>query len=157
MFIPFLDEMVTFYNKSHSFKLDRGVDPDKHRKPMHDVKKPAPPPPKPAAKSKSYASVPSSTTPPPGGKVTKPPKKSGNKVFVSKAYFAPGLKDCKLCNTKHTHVFYCEKYFGASILSNRIDMANKVRACFRCLRMDSEVDVKDREGLEMRHSPQCQS
>ena len=157
MFIPFLDEMVTFYNKSHSFKLDRGVDPDKHRKPMHDVKKPAPPPPKPAAKSKSYASVPSSTTPPPGGKVTKPPKKSGNKVFVSKAYFAPGLKDCKLCNTKHTHVFYCEKYFGASILSNRIDMAKKVRACFRCLRMDSEVDVKDREGWEMRHSPQCQS
>ena len=156
-FIPFLDEMVTFYNKSHSFKLDRGVDPDKRRKPAHDVKKTATPPSKPAVKSKTFASVPNPTKPPSGGKATKPSKKPNSGVYVSKAYVAPSLKDCKLCNGKHTHIFYCDQFSGADILTNRIQIAQRVRACFRCLRMDSEVDVKDREGWEARHRPQCQS
>ena len=88
-FIPFLDEMVTFYNKSHSFKLDRGVDPDKRRKPAHDVKKTATPPSKPAVKSKTFASVPNPTKPPSGGKATKPSKKPNSGYMFPKPTLPP--------------------------------------------------------------------
>ena len=67
------------------------------------------------------------------------------------------MKPCKVCNGQHTHVFYCKNFIHADILTDRVDVARKMQSCYRCLRMDAEIDFKARKQWEKQHEPHCQS
>ena len=54
----------------------------------------------------------------------------------------PALRDCKLCQNQHTHLFYCKKFIRSRI-RDRYKLAARMKICFQCLRSDSEVDFKD--------------
>ncbi|MCP3663250.1 MAG: hypothetical protein GY696_12275, partial [Gammaproteobacteria bacterium] len=57
----------------------------------------------------------------------------------------PEARQCNNCNEQHTHLFYC-KHFQQSEVKERIKIATASNCCFRCLRMDSEVDLSDLNG-----------
>jgi len=67
------------------------------------------------------------------------------------------MKPCLLCQGQHTHAFYCEKFYSADIAGERLNIAKKLLTCFRCLRMDAEIDTNKRLEWEARHDVQCQS
>ena len=171
MMLEYLDTLVTTLNKKLSFKLDYGVDNEKYSKPKLELKKPAPPPnSKPAAKTKTYtssaapsnssaslASSASSAASASSNKTTKSQHKSNKGVYVSKSYVPPVMKTCTLCQGQHTHAFYCEKFYEADISGERLNVAKKLLTCFRCLRMDAEIDTNKRLEWEARHEVQCQS
>ena len=163
LLVDYMDEVVDLFNHQHAYRLDFGVDPDKYYKSKFETKKTAPPPTKPTPKSKSYTTT--SVAPSPGsgssgvsGKPGKGRNKSkGNSVFVSSSYTPPALRPCKVCSGQHTHVFYCEKYIESDILVDRFKLAQRFRACFRCLRMDSDINLGDRAKWEAAHDVNCQS
>ena len=161
MMLEYLDTLVTALNKTLSFKLDYGVDNEKHSKPKFEPKKPAPPPsPKPSAKTKTYtaSAAPSAVSASvSSGKTTKPQPKSNKGVYVYKSYVPPVMKMCSLCQGQNTHAFYCEKFYEADISGERLDIAKKLLTCFRCLRMDAEIDTNKRLEWEAHHDVQCQS
>ena len=156
MLLKYLDEVVALFNHNHTYKLDHGVDSEKYYKTKMEAKKLSVQPPKPTVKNKSYTSALAPPSPSGSGAV-KQPKLKKNGVYVSPAYVAPAPKTCRVCNNSHTHVFYCEKYSEADILTDRVKIVQKCQACFRCLRMDSEIDFKNRAQWEARHEPLCQS
>lgn len=175
MVLEHLDRMVVRFNNKHTLQLDHGVDPDKYYKKKMENKKSAPgssSASKPPPKIKSYASAPASppsASPPSASASTSAsgpssasakPKKPQNKrggVFISPAYSAPAMKPCKVCNGQHTHVFYCKNFIDADILTDRVDVAKKMQSCYRCLRMDAEIDFGARAQWEKRHEAHCQS
>lgn len=66
----------------------------------------------------------------------------------------PALRDCKLCQNQHTHLFYCKKFIRSRI-RDRYKLAARMKICFRCLRSDSEVDFKDRDAWWDKHKTFC--
>ena len=163
LLIDYMDEVVDLYNHQHAYKLDFGVDPEKFYKSKSEVKKTTSAPPKPAPKSKSYTSLPGSSSVGsgsscPSGKSGKGRNKSkGNMVHVSSTYTNPGMRPCKVCSGHHTHVFYCEKYIASDVLVDHYKLAQKFQACFRCLRMDSDINLSERAKWEAAHDVNCQS
>ena len=66
----------------------------------------------------------------------------------------PKLMDCNSCNGKHTHISYC-KTFQEKSVKDRYDFLREEKVCFRCLRMDSEVDLSDRNSWWDKHQQDC--
>ena len=163
LLIDYMDEVVDLYNHQHAYKLDFGVDPEKYYKSKAEVKKTTSTPPKPTPKSKSYTTVsaPSSVSSGSSGPSGKPGKgrnkSKGNIVQVSSTYTDPAMRPCKVCSGHHTHVFYCEKYIASDVLVDRYKLAQKFQACFRCLRMDSDINLSERAKWEAAHDVNCQS
>ena len=75
----------------------------------------------------------------------------GNKQMGSKT---PNLVNCSLCNGQHTHLFYCSEFMSASI-PERFPLTQNSKTCFRCLRLDSEVDFSDRTAWFKKHEKDC--
>ena len=166
LLLTYMDEVVSLFNHNHSYRLDHGVDPDKYYRNKLESKKNPIPTPKPPPKTKTYTSAVSavSTARPSAvsasgisNKKQTSRVKQGNGVFVSASYSAPVAKPCHLCSGKHTHVFYCEKYVDSDIMVDRIKIVQKLQACFRCLRMDSDIDFANRAQWEAKHEVNCQS
>ena len=124
---------------------------------LMEAKKLSVQPPKPPVKNKFYTSPLAPPTPSGSDAVKQPNLKKGNGVYVSPTYVAPAPKLCRACNNGHTHVFYCEKYSEADILTDCVKIVQKCQACFHCCRMNSEIDFKNRAQWEARHEPLCQS
>ena len=122
-----------------------------------EAKKLSAQPPKPPVKNKSYTSALAPQSPSSSGAGKQPKPKKGNGVYVSPNYVAPAPKYCRVCSNSHTQVFYCEKYSEADILTDCVKVVQKCHACFGCLRMDSEIDFKNRAQWEAHHEPLCQS
>ncbi len=78
----------------------------------------------------------------------------GNRGNRNQFATQPQEKQCKLCNGKHTHLYYCEE-FQKTPVNQRYKMAGKVKACFRCLRMDSNVDTINRPTWWDQHKVNC--
>ena len=156
-FLEYLDEVVAIFTFNHTYKMDCGVDTDKYSRSKVDVK-PAPGTNKPPApKTKTFSST---TTPGTGKPVTKPnpgATKNQNAVRVTSSYTSPEMKPCGSCKGQHTHAFYCEDYYKASIQTERVRVAIKMQTCFRCLRLDCGIDFSDRERWEKNHAVNCQS
>lgn len=68
--------------------------------------------------------------------------------------FDPKPEKCPLCPEKHTHMFYCER-FQKEKFKSRFKLLQNNLICFRCLRLDSEVDFKDRDNWWSEHSVNC--
>ena len=65
-------------------------------------------------------------------------------------------KNCTFCSKNHTHLFYCEQFINCEF-QDRYKMAGSVKVCFRCLRMDTEVDFNDRPGWWNTHKQDCRT
>ena len=75
---------------------------------------------------------------------------------IQVAYSPPQDRNCKLCNTKHDYLFYCEK-FQTTRTKDRFRLTRSTRVCMRCLRMDSKVDFNDRQAWFQEHADQCET
>ena len=157
MLLDYMTEILAIFNHDHSYKLDHGVDTDNYYRTKLETKKPLAPAVKPTAKTKTYTTTSAPVALAAQGRVKQPRQRPGNGVFVSSTYVAPALPQCHLCSGQHTHVYYCDKYLSSDILVDRAKVVQKLLSCFRCLRMDSEIDFSNRAQWEKNHEPQCQS
>ena len=88
----------------------------------------------------------------------KPPKPSQGKTRINKNSSThssdPRMVECVHCQLKHTHMQYCEVFQKAKV-KDRYEILKKAQVCFRCLRMDSEVNLEDRASWWANHEPDC--
>ena len=63
-------------------------------------------------------------------------------------------RKCELCQGSHTHLYYCEDFQKART-GDRYKMTGQAKACFRCLRLDSDVDFQDRKAWFEKHKANC--
>ncbi len=121
---------MAIFTFNHTYKMDCGVDTDKYPRTKVDVK-PAPSSAKaPGAKTKTFSST---STPGAGKSINKPNSgvgKNQNAVRVTSSYTSPEMRPCGSCNGQHTHAFYCEDYYKASIQTERVKIAIKMQTCF---------------------------
>ena len=165
LLLDYMDEVVSLFNHQHTYRLDHGVDPDKYYKTKLEAKKSPNISSKPMVKVKNYSSMSTTSTPTTSatastassGRPKQPRGSQGNGVYVSPAYVAPAMRTCRICGGQHTHVYYCDAYSNADILVDRVKVVQKLLACFRCLRMDSEIDFSNRSQWEKNHEVECQS
>ena len=66
----------------------------------------------------------------------------------------PVAKPCPSCPDKHTHVYYCPVFINSKG-SERFKVAAKTKSCFKCLRLDSQVDFNNRIQWEIQHQEFC--
>ena len=66
----------------------------------------------------------------------------------------PKLMYCSACQGKHTHMYYCG-FFQDSSIKERYFILRNLAVCFRCLRLDSEVDLTDRNAWWDKHKTEC--
>ncbi len=76
-------------------------------------------------------------------------------VMMNKSKQAKQVK-CKLCPGFHTSLAYCE-VFQETRVKRRFGRAVKAEACYRCLRLDSKFDMKNREAWFREHEQYCDS
>ena len=100
--------------------------------------------------------------------VNKPKQQQTTKKFVAKqvgaapanipitvAPLSPANEmDCELCKAKHTYLYYCPEFQKAKP-RDRYKMTGQAKCCFRCLRLDSLVDLNDRKAWFERHESNC--
>ena len=161
--VNFLNQEITDLTFDINYALNTGS--SVVEKPKEVIKKPA---------AKAYATdgaasnptastAASAATPAaaPDSKARKKPKnkKSGQSfvntnVNISAVYVEPAPVSCVHCNGSHTHIFACKKFQEARE-KDRIAVAAKMKVCFRCLRMDSAIDMKNRESWWCAHEPNC--
>ena len=87
-------------------------------------------------------------------------QKSGKKITNRRAHFGytpPQVRDCPMngCDEKHTHIFYCKKFQQIKDFKKRLQTTTTLKVCFRCLRLDSDVDFKDRKEWYAAHEINC--
>ena len=74
-------------------------------------------------------------------------------VAAAKSYVAKEA-DCRLCNGRHTHLYYCQVYRDAEV-RKRYKLVYDVGICFRCLACESTVNFKDRAKWWESHAASC--
>ena len=77
-------------------------------------------------------------------------------VNIPANYVEPALVTCTICSNQHAFCFHCPNFQDARG-KDRIGVAAKMRACFRCLRSDSQIDLKNREAWWQKHEPHCKT
>ena len=156
-FSEYLDEVVGIFTFNHTYKMDCGVDTDKYSRSKAESKSTPTSTKPPAPKTKTFSTTASPGT---GKAVTKSnpgATKNQNTVRVTSSYTSPEMRPCGSCNGQHTHAYYCEDYYKASIQTERVKVAIKMQTCFRCLRLDCGIDFSNRERWEKFHAVNCQS
>ena len=68
----------------------------------------------------------------------------------------PEFKTCKDCKRKHSHLYYCEK-FRNTLVKDRHTICRSNNVCFKCLRMDSQVDHTNLAQWRIDHQTKCDS
>ena len=76
--------------------------------------------------------------------------------IIQATYHEPTKVQCKLCPTQHTHILYCKSFMEANPLERR-KFCHEATVCFRCLRMDSRVDVSRIRKWWTQHDLDCQT
>ena len=80
-----------------------------------------------------------------------------NPAFIHAATYRPPEEvNCKVCNGKHSYMYYCPKFVQARV-RERVSVAGKQKCCFRCLRLDSNIDLKNRAEWQKNHEVNCQT
>ena len=85
-------------------------------------------------------------------------KKPGQKAQQSNPNkkIAPPPKEvkCGSCSQRHTHLLYCPDFQNGSA-QERTKLCNSLKVCYRCLRLDSEVDLANRGTWLADHKASC--
>ena len=66
----------------------------------------------------------------------------------------PALVSCVNCDQKHTHSYLCKKYQEASLRGRSLQTKTQ-GSCKRCLRMDSGLDLANKEAWWHAHEVNC--
>ena len=69
---------------------------------------------------------------------------SASSTMAAPAYSAPAERKCKWCKGQHTHAYYCEE-FQQTMAVLRMKKCYDANVCFKCLRLDSDVDLTNKE------------
>ena len=93
---------------------------------------------------------------------SKPAKPTGSSEINSKdkkrvhqsSSNPPEERKCELCNGKHKFLQYCEEFQNCDV-RERYKLVGRVKVCFRCLRLDSQVDFNNRERWWETHKANC--
>ena len=72
---------------------------------------------------------------------------------VPAAYAIPASVKCTWCQSSHSNAFYCTEFQKTATL-DRQKMCFDARVCFKCLRLDTKVDVSDKEWFK-KHKADC--
>lgn len=89
-----------------------------------------------------------------GKKQVKPDSSINSDATVCAAYKDPDRINCKVCSKVHKHAFACLEFQKARG-KERIGVASKMQICFRCLRLDSFFDKKNKETWWRMHEKNC--
>ena len=76
-------------------------------------------------------------------------------VALPAVYSAPVETKCHICKKLHFYLFQCKKFQDTRV-KERNRLTRTTRACYRCLRMDSALDLADREGWWEKHKHNCE-
>ena len=85
-----------------------------------------------------------------GGKATTAQNNTTRRNQPSKAK----VTDCIICQEKHTHLYYCKSFQDATV-QDRYDLVKDAKVCFRCLRLDSDLDITNRDQWWDDHAADC--
>ena len=77
----------------------------------------------------------------------------GATTVAAPAFTAPAERKCAWCKGQHTHAYYCEE-FQHTLAVLRMKKCYDASVCFKCLRMDSDVDLSNKEWSK-RHRKDC--
>ena len=83
----------------------------------------------------------------------KPAPKQPAATVAAAAYTPPASRKCPWCKDSHTHAYYCCDFQDTQALL-RMKKCYDSQICFKCLRMDSEVKMSDKEWSK-RHRKDC--
>ena len=75
---------------------------------------------------------------------SRPDKGKGHVTARSASYKEPVETTCPICKNKHKYLFQCEK-FQQTRVKDRVRLTKATKACFRCLRLDSQVNMADKD------------
>ena len=113
---------------------------------------------KPSSVKKTFPALTHATSSPTAPSPKGQPKPAANKKSQPKPliHFPAEEVNCVICKKDHKYLFQCEKY-QTTALRDRIRLCRTTRACHRCLRMDSEVDLADRDSWWNKHRGNCEA
>ena len=97
--------------------------------------------------------------PQPRVKRTRPkrrPASTVQQVELTIHYTEPQILSCVACPGKHSHMYYCPEFQKAGV-DDRLQMAKAQKACRRCLRMDSKLDLTARAAWFAKHEADCKT
>lgn len=83
--------------------------------------------------------------------------KRGAPVTINASYTEPRKVKCECCNKAHEYMYYCELFQQTKSTVERMKLCYKTKTCFRCLRLDSQVDLRDRVKWWKEHEVNCQT
>ena len=81
---------------------------------------------------------------------------SVNDPTINASYKDPVSVKCKHCVGSHEYMYYCPSFQQASPVE-RMKLCHASRVCFRCLRCDSDINLKSRFEWWKRHEVDCQT
>jgi len=79
---------------------------------------------------------------------------TNSEVTICANYKDPEKTNCKVCRNVHKHAFSCPEFQKARG-KDRVHVASKMQVCFRCLRLDSLFDKKNKENWWKMHEKNC--
>ena len=137
--VMFLDKFVS----SETFEMSLETPEPTKAKVEHN-------PSKPRLKEKSYVTSTEANTnntdPQTTGSGAKAPRNNKSSKPLTNTPSTPPTTPiptlCLHCNNKHTHLFYCEVFMTSSV-KERYVMSGKSQSCWRCLRLDSQIDFNN--------------
>ena len=74
-------------------------------------------------------------------------------AVVPAAYAIPASVKCSWCQSSHSNAYYCPTFQTTATL-DRQKLCYEARVCFKCLRLDTKVDLDDREWFK-KHRAHC--
>ena len=82
--------------------------------------------------------------------------KAKTDCVISAQYASPTEHPCVPCGGQHTHAYYCKEFINAKE-KERVSIVARMRACFRCLRVDAQQvrDSAKRDEWFARHKCNC--
>ena len=147
-FLEYLDELIANFTSDINYDMT-SLNLNKLETPAPKLAPTFKPPFKPYPQKKTFSNMNKN-----GKQSSSYRKKSGQQVLAQGTASKPQERDCILCNSKHTHMQYCEEFQKAQG-KWRYQLVGRVKACFRCLRLDADVDFNDREGWWDNHKVNC--
>ena len=83
-------------------------------------------------------------------------KGKGHVTSKSSSYKEPTEEHCPICKLKHKYLFQCEK-FQKTLVKERVRLTKTTKACFRCLRLDSQVNMAEKDKWWEEHKDHCEN
>ena len=152
--MSYLDTLISTLTFDVNYELNlgymKGPEPGRDRQGQKgESKKVFPTPPREIVQSAAPSPALPAVAKKPAQKKSKKANKSNavtnSEVTICANYKDPEKTNCKVCRNVHKHAFSCPEFQKARG-KDRVHVASKMQVCFRCLRLDSLFDKKNKEN-----------